>query len=76
MIKLGKTYSESKEGSWGREEALLKIYDDRDNIVSVLKQNSEEAKKSFASANKILSMSLKRQVLERIKKAHRTDILD
>ncbi|GMI00588.1 hypothetical protein TrVE_jg2461 [Triparma verrucosa] len=61
---LGEDYiSAGEEHSWVKDEALIKFEDDRDNIVNVLKDGSESAKKAFESSKAIIKKSVKKNVL-------------
>ena len=65
---LGEDYiSAGEEHSWVKDEALIKFEDDRDNIVNVLKDGSESAKKAFESSKAIIKKSVKKNVLLAIK---------
>ena len=70
IVELAKTFRESHRESWATEEVLMKISDDRDNFVSVLKENNKvQAKQAFKSAKDLLRTCLKKGVMGRIREA-------
>ena len=69
-VKLSDTFRENDSKSWAREEVLMKMSDDRDNFVSVLKEaDSTKAKEVFDSARELLAICLKKKVLKGILEA-------
>mmetsp|Transcript_7963 Transcript_7963/g.15868 ORF Transcript_7963/g.15868 Transcript_7963/m.15868 type:complete len:1179 (+) Transcript_7963:226-3762(+) len=69
-VKLSDIFRENDSKSWAREEVLMKMSDDRDNFVSVLKEaDSTKAKEVFDSARELLAICLKKKVLKGILEA-------
>lgn len=74
IVVLGEDYNSAGEGqSWVKDESLMKFEDDRDNIVSVLKDGSESARKAFETSSAIIKRGVKKSVLLSIKETHLPD---
>ncbi|GMH94030.1 hypothetical protein TL16_g12791 [Triparma laevis f. inornata] len=74
IVVLGEDYNSAGEGqSWVKDESLIKFEDDRDNIVSVLKDGSESARKAFETSSAIIKRGVKKSVLLSIKETHLPD---